>query len=117
MIMFALLVTKFEGEVLRLYKVQRSDMGAYLCIASNNVPPAVSKRIILKVNCKKIDRKSCPKFPQFPVPFSVKPEVTIPSQLIGVPLGKDIELSCNVQAFPESINYWMVNDMIMNRYA
>ena len=28
------------------------DMGAYLCIASNSVPPSVSKRIIVHVNCK-----------------------------------------------------------------
>lgn len=27
-------------------------MGAYLCIASNGVPPSVSKRVILIVNCK-----------------------------------------------------------------
>jgi len=27
-------------------------MGAYLCIARNEVPPAVSKRVNLKVNCK-----------------------------------------------------------------
>lgn len=27
-------------------------MGAYLCIASNDVPPAVSKRITLNINCK-----------------------------------------------------------------
>lgn len=27
-------------------------MGAYLCIASNGVPPSVSKRIILDVECK-----------------------------------------------------------------
>ena len=35
-------------------KVQRDQMGAYLCIASNDVPPAVSKRVILNVNCKYI---------------------------------------------------------------
>ena len=33
-------------------KVSRNQMGAYLCIASNDVPPAVSKRVILNVNCK-----------------------------------------------------------------
>ena len=33
-------------------KVKRGQMGAYLCIASNDVPPAVSKRIILNVNCE-----------------------------------------------------------------
>lgn len=27
-------------------------MGAYLCIASNDVPPAVSKRVFLHVHCK-----------------------------------------------------------------
>ena len=41
-----------KDEILRLKKVQRQQMGAYLCIASNNVPPAVSKRIILNVNCE-----------------------------------------------------------------
>ena len=27
-------------------------MGAYLCIAQNKVPPSISKRIILNVECK-----------------------------------------------------------------
>lgn len=42
----------FSGETLSLSSVKRSHMGAYLCIASNDVPPAVSKRVILNVNCK-----------------------------------------------------------------
>lgn len=41
-----------EGEMLWLSKVTRSEMGAYLCIASNAVPPSVSKRIKLQVHCK-----------------------------------------------------------------
>lgn len=41
-----------EGEVLTLTKVTRSEMGAYLCIAANGVPPSVSKRMMLHVNCK-----------------------------------------------------------------
>ncbi len=40
------------GPVLRLYKVSRMDMGAYMCIAKNGVPPAVSKRIQLGIDCK-----------------------------------------------------------------
>jgi hypothetical protein len=28
------------------------DMGAYMCIAKNGVPPAVSKRIQLGIDCK-----------------------------------------------------------------
>jgi hypothetical protein len=31
--------------------VNRLHMGAYLCIASNGVPPTVSKRIMLIVHC------------------------------------------------------------------
>lgn len=41
-----------EGEILTLTKVTRSEMGAYLCIAANGVPPSVSKRMMLHVHCK-----------------------------------------------------------------
>lgn len=41
-----------EGEKLALSGVQRSDMGGYLCIASNGIPPSVSKRYDVQVNCK-----------------------------------------------------------------
>lgn len=47
------LVTKFvEGEKLSLTGVLRSDMGGYLCIASNGIPPSVSKRYQVQVNCE-----------------------------------------------------------------
>ena len=41
-----------DGPILRLYKVSRLDMGAYMCIASNGIPPAVSKRIHLGIDCE-----------------------------------------------------------------
>lgn len=41
-----------EGETLSLTKVTRSEMGTYLCIASNGVPPSVSKRMKLQIHCK-----------------------------------------------------------------
>lgn len=34
-------------------------MGAYLCIASNGIPPTVSKRIMLIVQCEYNKRKRC----------------------------------------------------------
>ena len=37
---------------LNLRKVSRLDMGAYMCIATNGVPPTISKRIQLNVDCK-----------------------------------------------------------------
>ncbi|KDR20347.1 Lachesin [Zootermopsis nevadensis] len=45
-------VQSVEGEVLSLTKVTRSEMGAYLCIAANGVPPSVSKRMMVHVHCK-----------------------------------------------------------------
>jgi hypothetical protein len=42
----------FEGDTLNFMKVDRQHLGAYLCIAKNDVPPSVSKRILLHVNCK-----------------------------------------------------------------
>lgn len=48
----SLLALNVEGELLWLSKVTRSEMGAYLCIASNGVPPSVSKRMNLQVHCK-----------------------------------------------------------------
>ncbi|CAG9828519.1 unnamed protein product [Diabrotica balteata] len=43
-------VSEWEGETLELTKISRLDMGAYLCIASNGVPPTISKRIKVSVN-------------------------------------------------------------------
>ena len=43
---------RVEGETVHLHKVTRSEMGAYMCIANNGVPPAVSKTVQLSVNCE-----------------------------------------------------------------
>lgn len=45
-------VLEWEGTGLELNRISRLDMGAYLCIASNGVPPTVSKRIKVSVDCK-----------------------------------------------------------------
>ncbi|XP_033150196.1 protein amalgam isoform X3 [Drosophila busckii] len=75
-----------EGEMLTLSKVTRSEMGAYMCIASNGVPPTVSKRMKLQVH--------------------FHPLVQVPNQLVGAPVLTDVTLICNVEASPKAINYW-----------
>merc|ERR1712012_925284 len=57
-----------------------------MCIANNNVPPAVSRRISLQVH--------------------FKPSVWVPSQLVGAPLGTDVTIECVIEAFPKAITYW-----------
>ncbi|KAH1012333.1 hypothetical protein HUJ05_011508 [Dendroctonus ponderosae] len=86
----------FRGSNLAFWKVDRIQMGSYLCIASNDVPPAVSKRVSLYVN--------------FP------PTIKVPNQLLGAPVQTDVQLECYVEAFPNTINYWVKNrsDMLLN---
>lgn len=85
-----LTVTEWEGETLELTRISRLDMGAYLCIASNGVPPTVSKRIKVSVD------------------FS--PMLWIPHQLVGAPLNYAVTLECFTEAHPSSLNYWTRDD-------
>lgn len=52
LISFHWTVLSVEGPTFTISRVNRLHMGAYLCIASNGVPPSVSKRITLIVHCK-----------------------------------------------------------------
>ncbi|XP_073821245.1 dpr-interacting protein epsilon [Musca autumnalis] len=79
-------VSEVEGETLELERISRLHMGAYLCIATNGVPPSVSKRIKVSVD------------------FS--PMVSIPHQLVGIPMYFNITLECFIEANPTSLNYW-----------
>ncbi|CAB3360898.1 Hypothetical predicted protein [Cloeon dipterum] len=89
-------VSVVDGELLYITRVSRLHMGAYLCIASNGVPPSISKRVLLRV--------------QFP------PMLTIPNQLEGAYMGQDVVLECHTEAYPSSINYWTTErgDMIVS---
>jgi len=40
---------------------------------------------------------------------AVAPVVKAPNQLLGAPLGTDVQLECFVEAFPNTINYWVKN--------
>ncbi|XP_042218222.1 lachesin-like [Homarus americanus] len=75
-----------EGETLQMRKVSRLQMGSYLCIASNGIPPSISKRTQLRV--------------QFP------PVAWVPQQLEGAYIGQELTIECHTEAFPKSINYW-----------
>ena len=45
-------MTSVSGPSLTFESVTRAQAASYLCIASNGVPPSVSKRVDLKVQCK-----------------------------------------------------------------
>ncbi|CAK9811834.1 Lac [Anthophora quadrimaculata] len=86
-------VSEYQGEELNLTKITRNEMGVYLCIATNGVPPAVSKRIFINVH--------------------FLPVIHVPNQLVGAPLGTDVVLECFVEASPKSINYWVKDNAMI----
>ncbi|XP_072749776.1 lachesin [Anoplolepis gracilipes] len=79
-------VKTFVGETLELTGVLRQEMGMYLCIASNNVPPTVSKRYSVDVH------------------FS--PSIKVTNQLVAAPINSDVVLQCYVEASPHAMNTW-----------
>ncbi|XP_077284960.1 lachesin-like [Arctopsyche grandis] len=83
------------GSMFTITRVNRLHMGAYLCIATNGVPPSVSKRITLIVH--------------FP------PMVWIQNQLIGARETESVTLECHSEAFPKSINYWTFDGEIISQ--
>ncbi|BFF95124.1 neurotrimin [Drosophila madeirensis] len=76
-----------EGQNLTLWQVQRTHMGAYLCIASNGVPPTVSKRVMLVVN--------------------FAPTIWTRYDTIYVGLGQKVSLECITESQPASVNFWL----------
>ncbi|XP_006568837.1 lachesin isoform X2 [Apis mellifera] len=82
-----------SGEKLELTRVDRKQMGAYLCIAKNEVPPAVSKRVYLRVN--------------FP------PSAKVPNQILSSPLDTNVSLVCLIEAYPKTINLWTRKEQVI----
>ncbi|XP_014486075.1 PREDICTED: lachesin-like [Dinoponera quadriceps] len=76
----------FLGETLELMGVLRQEMGTYLCIASNNVPPTVSKRYSVDVH--------------------FQPLIKVTNQLVAAPVNSDVVLQCYVEASPHAMNTW-----------
>ena len=79
-------VDQFNGSTMVIPKVARNDLGAYLCIADNGVPPIMSKRVFLYV--------------QFP------PKIKISRQLVGVVMGNTIKIVCHISSYPPPLVLW-----------
>ncbi|XP_065213487.1 neurotrimin-like isoform X1 [Planococcus citri] len=75
-----------KNDMLTLLRVDWRHSGIYLCIASNGVPPTVSKRISVLVQ--------------------YAPKIYIRNQLIGSYIGKSLTLECETEAYPKPIYYW-----------
>ena len=49
--------TSISATSLVFDSVGRGHIGSYMCIASNGVPPSVSKRVDLRVQCKSLENQ------------------------------------------------------------
>ncbi|CAN7995506.1 unnamed protein product [Ixodes hexagonus] len=76
-----------EDRLLNLTRVSREEMGGYVCIASNGVPPTARMDVLLEV-----------RFPPF---------IRIKQWSVGTELGSWALLECMVEAFPPAVNTWM----------
>ncbi|XP_012257679.2 lachesin-like [Athalia rosae] len=75
-----------DGEQLYLVGVLRQEMGSYLCIASNGVPPSVSKRYSVRVH--------------------FQPLIKVANQLVAAPANSDVVIQCYAEASPRALNSW-----------
>lgn len=79
-------LTVYRGQELHFPRISRAHMGAYLCLASNGVPPSISRRIFLEV--------------------TFTPMIWVPNQVVGAALGSNVALECHTEAHPPSDNFW-----------
>ncbi|XP_050065335.1 lachesin-like [Aphis gossypii] len=75
-----------KGDTLELTNVHRTDMGKYLCIAKNNVPPTVSK--------------------EFNVQIHFHPMIKVTNQLVAAPTGSNVHIQCYVETSPKAMHSW-----------
>ncbi|XP_031623131.1 opioid-binding protein/cell adhesion molecule homolog [Contarinia nasturtii] len=76
-----------KGSTLMLRHANRHMNGAFLCIASNGVPPTVSKRIMLAVN--------------------FAPTIVARQEKVHASIGQKVVLECISESHPNSFNYWL----------
>lgn len=82
--------SSIAGKNLEFPAINREHMGDYLCIASNGVPPMDMKTAKVEV--------------------LFAPYIKVRSQRIGTKNGSYALLACDIEAFPESISDWLMED-------
>ncbi|KAH8040378.1 hypothetical protein HPB51_010158 [Rhipicephalus microplus] len=112
----------YEGEELSITKVSRLHMGPYLCASPpmvSHLPSAGGYSYKYTVRAKavriidvipgrnsSVSGNNRPDSKDGVSNVAVPPMIWIPNQLIGAPLGGEVVMDCNTEAFPMSINYW-----------
>ena len=98
--------------MISLASVSRRDRGAYLCIASNGVPPAVSHRISLEVGeVSPLTSYYILSSPQVVFP----PSLALDQDTAVARPGANLRLGCSVEAVPEPVMSWATNNRAITK--
>jgi hypothetical protein len=76
----------YTGEMIIIRNVSRYCDDIYECVASNGVPPSVSRQMRVSVE--------------------FAPEITMPNRRLGQQRGRETILECFINAFPHVANFW-----------
>ncbi|KAK8760878.1 hypothetical protein V5799_027855 [Amblyomma americanum] len=96
-----------QGEWLNITSLHEDHAGAYLCIASNGVPPSVSKRIILRVNSPSPTTLAPTTRRELEYP---EPSFVDPPGNVTVPLGQTASIKCTVRNLGVHRVAWLRSD-------
>ena len=105
LMMILLSVTSVSGPSLVFDSVSRAHVASYLCIASNGVPPSVSKRVDLRVQCE-LREQIIYYDKRLLILISVPPMVEVEREVVKARIGGNATLKCKSEAFPPSENFW-----------
>ena len=84
----------YNGNVLKIHTITKSDRGTYYCFADNGVGKGDRRNINLEIE------------------FS--PVVTVPRPKLGQALRYDMDLECHVEAYPTPQINWVKDDFLLS---
>ncbi|XP_014249344.1 uncharacterized protein LOC106666571 [Cimex lectularius] len=82
--------TAIIGSILNITRVNREHMGTYMCLAGNGIPPTANQTFSIEVY--------------------FTPLITVSVQNVWVKVNKRATLVCEVEAYPDAVEYWESSD-------
>ncbi|CAI6373929.1 unnamed protein product [Macrosiphum euphorbiae] len=81
----------FKGNIWKIPAIRKEDRGSYTCIAANGYNKPSQRRIAIQVE--------------------FAPIITVPKRNLGQSLHNDMDISCNVEAYPSPAIIWINNNI------
>ncbi len=103
-------VKAVQGNTLVMHHVTRTQMGEYECIANNGHPPAISRKVDLRVNCELQNKlKKLNNVLTHIYFLIVRPVIRVREPTIHQREGEVTILECIIESFPRGYIFWENN--------